>query len=1834
MPKAFSLAVPVDAQDATQTTEPPAEPESALTLESWQDPKYHGKVKPARKLRIDTKSFAKWFNDPTGDLTDPNTGKPKLFYRGFGSYGKHLYISHASKPDAEGNTYNFYMDAKSTAESYAGTSNITKLYDIVNWETAAKAMESIKLELRSGVTGPNGQIGYQLYDKQGFAVTGGWFAETDLEKFRDTYGGTPEAKGIFAGYISVKKPLVIEGNYSNWSNITATVTDGKTGSSYTATKNTDMWAQWAFHHGYDSVILRNISDQASGHGGVFATEVITSKGSMFKSIYNTGKLGKKNNNILYNKAGIFTLTGEPVSGQMKAVLDTLAIGKMVTQEELNAVPEVIWAKEHRMEGSSIPHSDTGYTDEEMLALVGEERYQKQLDIMDELLDMGSAVIDKDGETSYTGKVEQGKRLDIIIGPPAAGKSSALANPISQYFHSRILDSDMVKERLPEYQGGLNAGYVHEESRYVWEAMQDEAIAYDENIVLPIVGHSLSSVKNRIDKFKDAGYSVNLHYLELDGNKTLGRALNRFLTEGRYIDPSYIMSVSDGGIADVYEQLKGDDRIDEYSYWDNEVPKGRPPRLLEGSNQEFARALHERGKLSSSGVQPPEDSGGQGTPSSPGSGGPQAEVTPTKQYSKVSTQQMPGASSMPDQQPKRSPQVIAKSLAKALNVGDYIGTRKMNRVPREVLGYYETRAKYIAVRNTAAGDYTVNMHEIGHALAAKLGMTGTRDMVANLDPVFAANYSAAELPGEAFAEFMWRYMADEQAGRDFAGDTYVDTFETALAQKGMAKEVHKAATDLRMWVNAHACDKIGATVHDRSEGTKLGLREQFRRLLTGTIDASAAAETLNSEIRSQSGKRSIPINMDVRAQSLLKNTASKRAFNILSKNLTDSKWNVVGDSLSTVLENAGLTAKDMQLFERYMLALHSLDRDTQGKPVFDAHITTEAREEFIKDVQTNHPEVAAAEQAFQQWRIDFLTEFLVKPGYLSQEAFDRMNKMYPHYVPTQRVKGERADQQVHRGGKRYQVRRATGSTEDIWSPLDSFAMMIDSIVTMVSANNAALAWEQAANQYELSSFGRQITPDMRMQQVNTEGLQQQIDDLLTGTLDDDLLQQTLDLIGTTQQQWITTRGSNNPNTLVVQHEDGSVGLWEIADVELYKLLASINDTSSGNAALDFIGKLTRGMTALTTGSNPVFAVRNFMRDFQNSVNYGSWASNYVTGAAKWLRAAYDVWTENGDFQAYQALGGGGWNRIEAGTKKGAAKYREALFKDYNTSNVGRTVKFAGKKLWETITAARLNEVVEQASRYAEFKYGQHDLSTEAGRQEAFLAAQDVTTDFNRTGNGNLAKVLKQTVPFFNASAQGVYRTARLASEAERDRLPQRFAKTVVNTSLMSALASGILLKFMDDDEREEFAQMSDELKAQHIYLPNFAPGVLGEQPLIRIPLAQDPLTYAIHGMVTNAIWSGKSDDVVIGFEAIAETILDNLNPLGSGTIFQPLIGIGQNKNWYGSRIIPTRMSSWEATTQYTADTPDALIHAGRVLGMSPLNVQYLAEQYTGFLGQMLIPALSKDEITGELGGWRAAIKAAQKRLTSDPLISNDVVSAFYDGAEMLTQVTQAAKNDRPLNMLRRGLTDEEATAAYEEAKTMTSANGIIGQTKKAISSLYDQIDAVNANTTLTDEQKYALTSDLRRQMIEQTLVAQEAIGAYNEKFVTGENLLLRRFTEGVYAHIPDAFESMPQTFKDDADAEYMRQAKAVWEATGEANVLPHPKTAFSDNKVEYIVQPEYLSGYNNAYKLSYQKYFSKNSLGWDAISDEERVEILKGAHEQAHRDAKKWYLKQPGVFNQN
>lgn len=184
--------------------------------------------------------------------------------------------------------------------------------------------------------------------------------------------------------------------------------------------------------------------------------------------------------------------------------------------------------------------------------------------------------------------------------------------------------------------------------------------------------------------------------------------------------------------------------------------------------------------------------------------------------------------VPTGKPKHSPQQIASGLAKNLNIGNFIGTRKMNGMPANVQGYFEKHAEYIAVRSKNAGDYVTTMHELGHAIGKRLGMTGTQDMITAMQQNAAASgidlskYTPDQLQDEAYAEFFWRYMEDEDLARQFAGDAFVDDFERQMQNAGIDRMVHRSAGELRQYVNATANDRIAALVHDKSEKRKTPL----------------------------------------------------------------------------------------------------------------------------------------------------------------------------------------------------------------------------------------------------------------------------------------------------------------------------------------------------------------------------------------------------------------------------------------------------------------------------------------------------------------------------------------------------------------------------------------------------------------------------------------------------------------------------------------------------------------------------------------------------------------------------------------------------------------------------------------------------------------------------------------------------------------------------------------------------------------------------------------------------------------------------------------------------
>lgn len=268
----------------------------------------------------------------------------------------------------------------------------------------------------------------------------------------------------------------------------------------------------------------------------------------------------------------FKLTGHEISSELRDVLEELAIGRYVTLEKINECPEIILA--------NTIVSDSKPT----MLLAGRDDLRKH--ILEELNKKGAAGIASDGSVCYNKEVIRESRLDIIVGLPGSGKSSALADVISQEFNSRIIDSDEAKKLLPEYNNGWGASIVHNESKLISDTQLKESMLKGENIVLPRVGGNYKVIDQIVSMAKQLGYSVYIHYVELSREKALGRMLDRFINTGRFMAPEiidkYDNSIDGNKIEKTYEYFKKGGNINGYSKWNNDVGRGESPILIEQS----------------------------------------------------------------------------------------------------------------------------------------------------------------------------------------------------------------------------------------------------------------------------------------------------------------------------------------------------------------------------------------------------------------------------------------------------------------------------------------------------------------------------------------------------------------------------------------------------------------------------------------------------------------------------------------------------------------------------------------------------------------------------------------------------------------------------------------------------------------------------------------------------------------------------------------------------------------------------------------------------------------------------------------------------------------------------------------------------------------------------------------------------------------------------------------------------------------------------------------------------------------------------------------------------
>ena len=229
-------------------------------------------------------------------------------------------------------------------------------------------------------------------------------------------------------------------------------------------------------------------------------------------------------------------------------------------------------------------------------------------------------------TDFSGEVLQNRRMDIVIGLPGSGKSSVYTERLSQEHKSRVIDTDDFREYIPEYNGS-NAAIVHEEASSLRDRVFETALDNGDNILFSTIGADAEKLEKQITAYKEEGYQVYLHLNELPNNKSLARAIGRYVGEdgtlGRYVSPMLIAEYGDkptqtylyltgqggnsdgrldGNLQEGGESASGDaaetgrapqgpegtavpaDLLAGYDWYNNDVEKGEPPRLIQTSEE--------------------------------------------------------------------------------------------------------------------------------------------------------------------------------------------------------------------------------------------------------------------------------------------------------------------------------------------------------------------------------------------------------------------------------------------------------------------------------------------------------------------------------------------------------------------------------------------------------------------------------------------------------------------------------------------------------------------------------------------------------------------------------------------------------------------------------------------------------------------------------------------------------------------------------------------------------------------------------------------------------------------------------------------------------------------------------------------------------------------------------------------------------------------------------------------------------------------------------------------------------------------------------------------------
>ena len=439
-------------------------------------------------------------------------------------------------------------------------------------------------------------------------------------------------------------------------------------------------------------------------------------------------------------------------------------------------------------------------------------------------------------------------------------------------------------------------------------------------------------------------------------------------------------------------------------------------------------------------------------------------------------------------------------------------------------------------------------------------------------------------------------------------------------------------------------------------------------------------------------------------------------------------------------------------------------------------------------------------------------------------------------------------------------------------------------------------------------------------------------------------------------------------------------------------------------------------ALLTDKNPMFLATNMMKDaFDAPLN-----SKYPVEFAKnYPRAIKEILTNGKYYQQYQALGG----------------LQNSYFEKSEFQKEGSKVN---PLTW----IEKGNNAIEQFPRLAEFistmeKTGDVDL--------AMYNAAEITTNFKRGGDVTKA-ANRNGVTFLNASVQGFDKQIRNFTDIQSPRQAVQLLGKIVVLGIAPAIINDAMYK---DDE--EYKEMQDYIKDRYYLFK----GKNGDW--IRIPKGRAVSVFQSAARRTGYALDGD-ENAFKDFANFASTQVAPNNPF-ENNIISPLVDVARNESWSGNKIVSDSKSNKEhPDEEYNEKTDEFSKWLGKQLNASPMKINYLIDQYSGGVGDVVLPTITPKTTSKTTNPIEQAFAS---KFTTDPVYSNKNVSIFYDTKEKYENEKKSVK----------GTQMDKLKYSYLNSQGLK------------ISDLYKEQSKIQSDNSLSNKEKYEKAREIQKQINE-------------------------------------------------------------------------------------------------------------------------------------------------------